>query len=254
MKLNLRTHISALCTVVAMAAVMTPAHATELVTNGGFETTTGPGMVDYNTTVTGWTNGISVTDNAGHFGYNFLFTAGSGDTTGSNGDSGNLKLWGTNNGGNDVLTASPDGGNFLVMDGAYQEATISQTINGLIAGQQYTVSFYYAGAQQSGFNGDTTETYTVSFGGSSQTAPVLHNGSHDFTGWQQETMTFTADGTSDVLSFLAVGTPHGVPPMSLLDGVSVQAAASPVPEPASLALLMTGFAGIGGMVRARFKK
>lgn len=46
-------------------------------------------------------------------------------------------------------------------------------------------------------------------------------------------MTFTADNTSDVLSFFAVGNIQ-VPPFLLLDGVTLDPAA--VPEPTSLAL------------------
>lgn len=231
----------------AMAAVITPAHATELVQNGGFESLTNPGLgsAGIGTTgsqnVTGWTS----------TGYDFVFTPGTADTTGASGSG--LKLWGPNNGGsaNNHLAASPDGGNFVAMDGAYEVGPLSQTLNGLTPGQKYTVSFYWAGAQQSGYNGATTEQFKVSFGSQTQSTAVLDNENHGFTGWQQENFTFTADGTSDVLSFLAVGTPNGEPPFSLLDGVSVVAS---TPEPSSLALLLTGFAGIGGMVRNRFKK
>jgi hypothetical protein len=49
-------------------------------------------------------------------------------------------------------------------------------------------------------------------------------------------MTFTPTSTSETLSFLAIGTPGGVPPLALLDGVSL----SDIPEPASWALLVSG--------------
>ena len=65
-------------------------------------------------------------------------------------------------------------------------------------------------------------------------------------------MTFTADSTTDVLSFLANGTPSGVPPFALLDGVSMNAVTS-VPEPASAAMLLTGLVGLAGFVRRRRK-
>jgi hypothetical protein len=112
------------------------------------------------------------------------------------------------------------------------------------------VSFYFAGAQQSGNTGPTTDQFLVSLGSQTLSTPVLNDPSHGFTGWQLENLTFTPTSTSEVLSFLAVGTPSGVPPFALLDGVTVSA----VPEPASLALLSTGLIGLGGYVRSRFKK
>jgi hypothetical protein len=236
---------SVVFTGLAMAAVMTVAHATELVQNGSFELTTGgtSGQVDNTVTLNNWS-----TNN----GYIFVFNSGTADTTGANGQYGNLTLWGPGNGSaNGLPASSPDGGNFVASDGAFQTEALFQTITGLTPGDEYTVSFYWAGAQQSGFTGPTTEQFEVSFGAQTQSTAIVNNANHGFTGWQQDSFTFTADGTSDVLSFLAQGTPAGVPPFSLLDGVSVVAA---TPEPSSLALLLTGFVGVGGMVRKRFKK
>lgn len=51
---------------------------------------------------------------------------------------------------------------------------------------------------------------------------------------------------SEVLSFLAIGTPAGVPPFALLDGVSI----SEVPEPGSLVLLGAGL-GVAVLVSCR---
>ena len=57
-----------------------------------------------------------------------------------------------------------------------------------------------------------------------------------------ESFKFTANSTSELLSFLAVGTPSGnVPPFALLDGVSLTA----VPEPSTWAMMFVGFAGLG---------
>jgi hypothetical protein len=50
-----------------------------------------------------------------------------------------------------------------------------------------------------------------------------------------------------VLTFLAVGTPGGAPPISFLDGVSLTA----VPEPASWALMLAGFGLVGLAARRR---
>ena len=68
-----------------------------------------------------------------------------------------------------------------------------------------------------------------------------------FSGWMQETMTFTATSTSETLSSLAIGTPSGQPPFALLDGVTL----SDVPEPASWGLMVSGLVGLIGYMRWR---
>lgn len=219
----------------------------DLITNGNFNSLTGGiGQIGYNgTSLAGWTNGAY----GNTVGYNFVYSAGSADTTGANGNSGNVKLWGPNDGSNNGFTgSSPDGGNFIAADGAYQQAAISQTVNGLVSGQKYTVSFWYAGAQQYGFTGDTTEQWVVSLGNQTLSTAVLSDTSHGFTGWVYTSLTFTATGSSEVLSFLANGTPNGEPPFSLLDGVSMVQA---VPEPGSISLLAAGLIGLAFLVRRR---
>jgi hypothetical protein len=219
------------------------AQASNLVVNGDFETTTnGPNFqFDNNTVATGWTSA----------GYNFIFAPGAADTVGATGQFGNLQLWGPNNGSNNGLPAtSPTGGNFVAADGAFEVAPIQQTINGLTTGNSYTVNFWWAGAQQSGFTGATTEQWQVSLGGQTQSTVVLNNVNHGFTGWQSQSFTYTATSSSEVLSFLAVGTPAGVPPFVLLDGVSLNANSS-VPEPGTLTLLFGGLMGGLGVVKSR---
>lgn len=211
-----------------------PAAKADFLVNGSFESTTnGVGKMGSATNATGWTTN----------GYNFIFASGGGDTNSG------LQIWGPANGSNNGLTASsPDGGNYIGADGAYQVGAITQTITGLTVGQQYSVGFYYAGAQQDGFSGVTTEQWLVSLGSSAkQATPVLTDVSHGFTGWNHATFTFTADSTSDALSFLAAGTPNGEPPFSLLDGVTFTAA----PEPASIALMGGGLAALGFVRRRR---
>jgi len=233
-----------------MATVMTAAHADDLVTNGSFSSmTNGTGQLGFNTNVTGW----SVPNPNVGGSYAFVFSPGEADTIGVTSQNGNLQLWGSGNGGITPLQASPDGGNFVAMDGAFQQGAISQTINDLISGDSYTVSFDWAAAQQAGFTGDTTEQFQVSFGAETQLTGFISDASHASTDWTNSSFTFTADGSSDVLSFLALGTPNGVPPFALLDGVSVDGPAA-TPEPSSLALLATGLLGAGGMLRRRFMK
>jgi hypothetical protein len=234
----------------ALSFAGTAAKATNLVNDGSFESLSGGiGQLGYNgTSLTGWTNGH---DGSGNLGYNFVYSTGSADTTGANGDSGNVKLWGPNDGSANGLPAtSPDGGNYIAADGAYQTAPISQTINGLTKNAQYTVSFWYAGAQQSGFRGTNTEQWLVNLGGQQLSTNVLNNADQGFTGWQYTTLTFTATGTSEVLSFLAAGTPSGEPPFSLLDGVSMSQVVA-TPEPGSIAMLLTGLAALGVIARRR---
>ncbi len=231
----------------AMLLTGTAAKATNLITNGSFEQLTGGiGQIGYNgsSLLTGWTNNTA----NGNLGYNFVYSSGSADTTGANGVSGNVKLWGPGDGSNNGLPAtSPDGGNYIAADGAYEVAPISQTINGLVSGQQYALSFWYAGAQQYNFNGITTEQWLVSLGGQQLSTAVLTDQSNGFTGWQYTTLTFTATSSSELLSFLAAGTPNGEPPFTLLDGVSLNA----VPEPGSGSLLLSGVIAVGLFVRRR---
>jgi hypothetical protein len=225
-----------------------------LITNGGFESTTnGPGFQFDSTqsgypytTATGWT---SANGNPGSA-YNFIFAPGTADTTGATGQYGGLSLWGTNNGGNNVIPASsPDGGNFLAADGDFQNAAIQQTITGLTSGNAYTLGFYWAASQQSGFNGDTLQYWSVSFGSQTQQTPTYALPSHGFSGWMYQTFNFTADGSSDLLSFLAVGNVQ-VPPFLLLDGVSL----NPTPEPTGLSLTAIGIFGLGAVYLRRRAK
>ena len=216
-------------------------HAANMIHNGGFETlTNGAGQLGFNTDATGWST----------TGYNFVFNSGTSDNGGSNGVYGNLQLWGPNNGSANGLPAfSPDGGNFIANDGAFQVGPISQTINFLKVGHTYDVTFYWAAGQQLGFNGATTDQWNVSLGGDTQATSVSSIADHGFSGWQQQTFTYTATSGSEVLSFLANGTPNGVPPFALLDGVSMVDTTAAVPEPSSLVAMFAGLLGLAVIIR-----
>ena len=226
------------------------AHASNvygLVTNGGFETTTNStGQLGFNTNATGWTN---LYEAGTTYGYNFLFASGSADTTGATGNAGNLKLWGPGDGSaNGLPASSPDGGYYIANDGAYDVAAVQQNITGLTAGSKYVVGFWWAGAQQSGFDGATTDQWAVSLGSQTLDTTVVSLPDKGFSGWQYTRFTFTADAASDVLSFLAIGTPSGEPPFALLDGVSMFAA----PEPGTFALI--GLALVAIPITARLRR
>jgi hypothetical protein len=230
--------------------------ATQLVTNGSFTATTGSvtsGQLGYNITATGWST----------TGYNFLFTSAANATSGTVvGSAGDLSLDGPGNGYNNGLTASPDGGNFVGADGVYEAAPITQTISGLTALNSYVVSFYWAAAQQYNYGclsnpsnpgGCTTDQWEVSLGSQTQYTAVANTGVNQggFAGWFYTTMTFTATSSSELLSFMAVGTPSGEPPFALLDGVSMTA----TPEPGTL-MLMAGtiLLGLGRFARKKSVK
>ena len=145
------------------------------------------------------------------------------------------------------------------MDGAYNVGAVSQTINGLVSGDQYTLKFYWAesqfalGAGNSAVMGATTQDLSVSLGGDSvMTKPTPDTlPSQGFSGWMQFTTTFTASSTSEPLSFLASGSPAGLPPFLMVSGVDLELSTASVPEPASLALLGLGFAGLVIAARRR---
>jgi len=221
----------------------------QLITNGTFAGT--PAKLTTNG-LSGWTNNQDY--GGGAIGYNFLYNPATADTGSSP-----LQLWGTNNGGLNAITASPGGGYFVGMDGAYEQGALSQTLSSLVVGTDYYLSFWWAGAQQYSFSGVTTEQFAVALlGGTTVLAAnatcattgvvctnVLTDQSHGFTGWNFAGFTFVATATQETLSFLAIGTPGGEPPFSLLSDVSMT-----IPEPSTLVLL----AGLGGLVLARRRR
>ncbi|MDG3002158.1 PEP-CTERM sorting domain-containing protein [Paludisphaera mucosa] len=232
----------------AAAPEVSLASGLNLVSNGDFEQTTNGANLQLRagfTQLVDWTVDTSV--NGG--GLSFVVAPGFSNT-GATGQYGGFNIWSPATGSNNGFTDSPLGGNYIVADGAEgYHAAISQTITGLVAGDEYDVSFSWATGQQSGFDGETFNKYwDVSFGGVTQSTTLTNDVEHGFSGWFQTTLTFTATGASQVLSFLAQGQPNGVPPLMLLDGVSVTAA---VPEPATVSMLVVGMAGLGGVAALR---
>ena len=153
---------------------------------------------------------------------------------------------------------------FVVADGDPSfGSTISQNLTNLIAGTRYDVSFWQAAAQQTTKTGGTTERWQVSLGGSptqlSAIMSPIQPGGDGLNGgtatgvraWQKQTLTFTAGSTSQALSFLAVGAPSGMPPLSLLSAVSI--APTAVPEPLTFLGTMTAL-GLGASLKSKLNK
>lgn len=225
----------------------------EYILNGNFEeTTVGPNRQVVNngdtsryTQLNNWTTSSNTQD------LTFVFTSTAGATTGAQGlyysASDPFRLW---PGITNTVGPSPVGGNYLAADGdSTYNVPINQTVTGLTIGQEYELSFYWAAGQQRNFDGPTTERWQVSLGSETYSTPTYSLANHDFSGWMSQTMTFTATASSSVLSFLAIGTPNGLPPFVLLDGVSMKA----VPEPAAGVLVIGGLFGCA-LIRRRMKK
>jgi hypothetical protein len=109
------------------------------------------------------------------------------------------------------------------------------------------VSFYMAAAQQTGYTGATTDYWTIGLGdtygdGTSQNSTTIDLASGTFSGWVAQEVTLVADAATEVLWFLASGTPSGEPPFALLDGVDVT-----VPEPPAAAMLVFGLLALLGV-------
>lgn len=189
-------------------------------------------------TLVGWTTA----------GYNFVFLPGTADTTGSAGQYSNLTLWGPANSGTNAALlplASPTGGDYIGADGAYEVSAITQTVTGLVVGAGYAVSFAWAGAQQASYTGPTTDEWTVSLGSSSQTTQVVSLLTEGASAWVTQTFDYVATSSTEVLSFLATGTPSGQPPFALLSNVTM----TNIPEPASAAILLTSLTALVGIKR-----
>ncbi len=238
----------AACTMVGQAQSAT-------IINGNFELTSSDSSSEFGTlypsyTVTGWNTS----------GYNFLFRPQDVDTVGApvhyDGAS-NLTLYGPGNGYDNGLGASPVGGNFIAADSNLHDfdtdssltLPIWQTITDLEVGHTYEISFWWAAAQQTTYQQETYEGWDVSLGNEMwnfKTLPIT-NPEAGFQPWRQASYIFTANSTSETLSFLATGGPEGQPPFSLLDGVTI----NEVPEPATWAMMLVGFGFVGAALRGR---
>ena len=253
-------------------ALTTITNAGQFVVNGSFSTNNFPANTcvggtsscnvefdpNYNSgatanIVTGW----SAT------GYSIYFIAGKQTTQSAIGQWTNS----TTGAGSEMLATSaagklsPNGGNFVGLDADPTiNSSISQTLTGLNVGTLYTVSFYWAASQLQSRTGATNEQVNVQvFNGSNYAlnflTGVVYNPSAGFTQdtttnqWFKVSVNFVANNSTQTLKFLAKSTSTCLPPMVLLDGISVQNA----PEPATVAMMGIGV-GLIGIAAARRRR
>jgi choice-of-anchor C domain-containing protein len=159
-----------------------------------------------------------------------------------------LTGWSIGGGGIDYIGSywAPAGGTHSIDLNALTAGSIFQTIS-TVVGQAYEVSFDLAGnpdgapvvklaiADATGLPG---AAYLFDTTGKTKTN----------MGWTQLTYDFTADSTSTTLTFsnsnqTGFKTPYG----AALDNISISA----VPEPATWAVMLIGFGGLGAAMRSR---
>lgn len=225
--------------VLALGAVL-PVKA-ELVFNGGFSNNSIAGS--YGSSLINGGQGVSIADWAVSTSYSFLVADGGWATANFNdSNNGPDPVWGTPivgyNGSplglystGQSVSAPTGSGWFVISNGAYgADARFSQTVSGFTPGQEYTLSYYYAGGQQQGYDGDATSWWKVKLGAMSFDSPVINITSKGAVSpWVQYSAPFTAPGTDLVLEFLADGAPSAQMPFALLAGVSITESTPPPP-------------------------
>lgn len=290
--------LSTLCAAMALAVgSIGLAYATPLVTNGDFSTTAptvtaptqfspgsgaGNGCNGGGQFVSGWTGGHGY-----QLWYPGTYTSGTKNESTQYGCANTQRL----PDGTDAtaqVTAPPKGGPaFVGLDGQSGiQGAIWQTIDGLTNGKKYVVTFDWATTQEISRNGATWDYLQVDLANAAQpmgdgttaTSQVTATNwimQHGFSGWASDSLTFVANGTSQVLSFLSVGgellcdgkvfggtlasctnaggtlaqmsfsASSGLPPFALLANVDISELS--VPEPPVLAIFGLGLLGLGAV-------
>ena len=236
--------------------------ATNFVKNGSFEANSGIGQIGPNTgpniTLNDWTR--TIIKDTGSEGFAFVINANA-DSTGfpsvfSNNTSPptNIKVFGPANGvSNGFPNGSnsgigPDGTYWVGIDGDYGRSSIKQQIIGLSAGEEYELSFVWAGSQFTDVPGATQQKWQYALEGTTYSTAQIDVPAKGFVGWFQETKKFIASGNPFDLIFTAIGTPEngGLPPFLMLDNLKIEKPSNPpnptVPGPLPLLGMGAAFA------------
>ena len=194
------------CLMVGFAPV---AKAGNLVSNGEFSQFTQGGR---NQTVS-WDNGLTKAvladwTNTGY--YTSVYGPAASETIGADGV---LRLWGPKNGSpNGFTDFSPNQGNdpnssvnFLAFDtepNNHYRAAFYQPIGGLVQGNQYVLSYYWAASQYTDQTGPTKSGFTVMLGSQMLVDGTIGTGlyasipSQGFSGWRPESVAITYESLS----------------------------------------------------------
>jgi hypothetical protein len=168
--------------------------------------------------------------------------------TGSLGDG---PLWhiGYSDGGGSVTVAG-DGNQFVTLGGGFTaigSSSFDQVVPGFTPGNTYTLTFKMA--SEADFSGP--QSLTVDFPTGSSTAPQTFTAAtppvNYWSDWETKTENFVATSSSVDIRFSVTNIQFDVG----LDSVSVSGPVGAVPEPASLAMLSLGLAGVAAVVWRR---
>lgn len=144
---------------------------------------------------------------------------------------------------NNVAGTAQNGSIFAELD-VNANSKISQSIS-TIVGDSYTLGFYYSNRS---YVSVASNGLGWSLGSLTGLAPVLAYNATSDNDWHYYETNFVADSTTSLLSFFATGTSDSYG--SSLDNItlfhtSAARLTNTVPEPAGLALMLTGLLGMG---------